>query len=88
MSIEVDEAKVILALSGAKVFSGELNDDLVSIHSDLVDREYNRLIGLHPKWDPEVLMSMAQKRAGRIDVVGREAVNKLTGLVKSILSND
>lgn len=88
MSIEDDEAKVRLALSGAKVFSGKFNDDLVLIHSELIDREYDRLIKLHPKWDPEVLKSMAQKSAGRIDVVGREAVNKLTGLVRSILSND
>jgi hypothetical protein len=50
--------------------------------------KFNELINEYPRLDKTVLMSMAMKRAGRIDPVGKEAHTKLVSITRSLLQKD
>lgn len=88
MNNEDDVQKPINAMDGARVFTGNHNDDLVSTYVDLVQVEFRRLLTKHPKFDRDVLMAMAQKTAGRIDPVGKSALQRLADLTRSLLTRD
>jgi len=83
-----DVQKILDAVDAARVFTGNFNDQLAHGYNNLVRLKFNELFEKHPKWDKTVLMSMAMKRAGRIDPVGKEAHTKLVSITRSLLEKD
>jgi len=83
-----DVQKILDAVDAARVFTGNFNDQLAQGYNDLVRLKFNELINEYPRLDKTVLMSMAMKRAGRIDPVGKEAHTKLVSITRSLLQKD